>query len=115
MALARFSLTVADKSNLRDFAIFFAIKRKLGIITIFLNPQKSSIIVMGRIKSALIKRTAKALLKEENKFSEGFNNNKQHLGSLMPSKRLRNRIAGYITRINADKQKKKRPQKEIQE
>ncbi len=70
---------------------------------------------MGRIKSALIKRTAKALLKEQNKFSEEFNNNKRHLGSNMPSKRLRNRIAGYITRINTDAKKKKRPQKETQE
>ena len=70
---------------------------------------------MGRIKSALIKRTAKALLKEENKFGGEFNNNKRHLGSNMPSKRLRNRIAGYITRINIDAQKKKRPQKETLE
>lgn len=70
---------------------------------------------MGRIKSALIKRTAKALLKEENKFNQGFNNNKKILGSSMPSKRLRNRIAGYITRINTDKQKKKRQPKETQE
>lgn len=68
---------------------------------------------MGRIKSALIKRTAKALLKEENKFNSEFNNNKRHLGNLMPSKRLRNRIAGYVTRINTDAKKKKRPQKEI--
>ncbi len=70
---------------------------------------------MGRIKSALIKRTAKALLKEENKFNEEFNNNKRHIGNLMPSKKIRNQIAGYVTRINKDAQKKKRPQKEIQE
>ena len=70
---------------------------------------------MGRIKNSLVKRTAKGLLKEENKFSGEFNNNKRHLGSNMPSKRLRNQIAGYITRINTDAQKKKRPQKETQE
>ncbi|MDP1728595.1 MAG: 30S ribosomal protein S17e [archaeon] len=70
---------------------------------------------MGRIKSALIKRTAKALLKEENKFNKEFNNNKKILGRSMPSIRLRNQIAGYITRINTDKQKKKTPPKEIQE
>lgn len=62
---------------------------------------------MGRIKSTLIKRTAKALLKEENKFNEEFNNNKRHLGNSMPSKHLRNRIAGYVTRINKDAQKKR--------
>ena len=70
---------------------------------------------MGRIKNSLVKRTAKGLLKEENKFSGEFNNNKRNLGSNMPSKRLRNQIAGYITRINTDAQKKKRPQKETQE
>jgi ribosomal protein S17E len=61
---------------------------------------------MGRIKSALIKRTAKNLLKEENKFNEDFNNNKKRLGELMPSKSLRNKIAGYISRIKKDKLKK---------
>ena len=67
---------------------------------------------MGRIKNSLVKRTAKGLLKEENKFSEEFNNNKRHLGSNMPSKRLRNQIAGYITRINTNAKKKKTQQKE---
>ncbi|MEK6885412.1 MAG: 30S ribosomal protein S17e [Nanoarchaeota archaeon] len=70
---------------------------------------------MGRIKNSLVKRTAKGLLKEENKFSEEFNNNKRHLGSNMPSKRLRNQIAGYITRINTNAKKKKTQQKETQE
>ncbi len=54
---------------------------------------------MGRIKSALIKRTAKNLLKEENVFSENFNKNKKLLGNTMPSKRIRNKIAGYISRL----------------
>ena len=54
---------------------------------------------MGRIKSALIKRTARNMLKEENKFTEEFNNNKNLLGSSMPSKSLRNKIAGYLARL----------------
>jgi small subunit ribosomal protein S17e len=54
---------------------------------------------MGRIKSALIKRTARNLVKEENNFDSTFDKNKRLLGSTMPSKRLRNKIAGYITRI----------------
>jgi ribosomal protein S17E len=62
---------------------------------------------MGRIKSALIKRTARNLLKEENKFNEDFDNNKKKLGNLMPSKSLRNKIAGYVSRIKKDEQKKK--------
>lgn len=54
---------------------------------------------MGRIKSTLIKRTARNLLKEENVFSDDFEKNKKLLGNTMPSKRLRNKIAGQITRL----------------
>lgn len=54
---------------------------------------------MGRIKSALVKRTARNLLKEENVFSEDFTKNKKILANTMPSKRLRNKIAGYISRL----------------
>jgi small subunit ribosomal protein S17e len=56
---------------------------------------------MGRIKSTLIKRTAKQLNDSNiGLFSEEFNDNKKSLGRNMPSKRLRNKIAGYIGRIN---------------
>lgn len=61
---------------------------------------------MGRIKNALIKRTARNLDKGENKFDETFENNKKLLGSSMPSKRLRNTIAGYITRLHMNAKKK---------
>lgn len=70
---------------------------------------------MGRIKNALVKRTARSLLKEDSNFTGKFEDNKNFLGSTMPSKRLRNQIAGYITRMNTDKQKKKAPRKETQE
>ena len=53
---------------------------------------------MGRIKSKLIKRTGKNLLTEEDKFSSDFDENKKVLGKLMPSKKIRNQVAGYITR-----------------
>lgn len=62
---------------------------------------------MGRVKSALIKRTARSLLKEQNKFEIGFDKNKSLLANSMPSKRLRNRIAGYVTRIKQNEIKKK--------
>ena len=62
---------------------------------------------MGRVKSALIKRTARSLLKEANKFEVGFDKNKRLLANSMPSKRLRNRIAGYVTRIKQNEIKKK--------
>ena len=54
---------------------------------------------MGRIKSKLVKRTTKSLLKQENKFSSDFERNKKVLGDLMPSKKIRNQIAGYLVRL----------------
>lgn len=54
---------------------------------------------MGRIKSALVKRTSKNLLKEENKFKEDFDANKLYLNGIMPSKKIKNKIAGYIVRL----------------
>lgn len=55
---------------------------------------------MGRIKSALVKRTARQLIeKQTESFTGEFNDNKKALGSTMPSKRLRNMIAGYVARI----------------
>ena len=54
---------------------------------------------MGRIKIAMIKRTTKELMKKELVFSEHFNDNKKILGSTMPSKKVRNKIAGYIGRL----------------
>ncbi|MDP2628981.1 MAG: 30S ribosomal protein S17e [Nanoarchaeota archaeon] len=54
---------------------------------------------MGKIKSKLIKRTAKSLLKKEIGFSEDFEINKKILGSEMPSKKLRNQLAGFLARV----------------
>jgi len=54
---------------------------------------------MGRIKSALVKRSAKKMLHEENVFTEKFDDDKKILGHSMPSKRMRNKIAGYIARL----------------
>lgn len=55
---------------------------------------------MGRIKSKIVKRTSLTLLKEENNnFNDKFNDNKQLLKGLTESKKVRNQIAGYITRI----------------
>jgi len=53
---------------------------------------------MGRIKSTLIKRTAEKLVNEPG-FNEDFNRNKKIINNVMPSKRLRNMIAGYISRL----------------
>lgn len=65
---------------------------------------------MGRIKSIMVKRAAKQLLAGENDFSGEFENNKKLLGSTMPSKSVRNKIAGYIARlltVEAEKSDKK--------
>jgi ribosomal protein S17E len=51
------------------------------------------------IKTALVKRTAKSLIKEENAFNKSFDNNKKILGNSMPSKSVRNKIAGYLTKL----------------
>jgi len=53
---------------------------------------------MGRIKSALTKRTAEKLMKEQ-EFTEDFEKNKRLIDGIMPSKRIRNIVAGYITRL----------------
>jgi len=61
---------------------------------------------MGRIKSTLIKRTGKKLIDEEPElFSEDFKKNKETLGKTMPSKKLRNKIAGHIVRLKKQKTK----------
>ena len=55
---------------------------------------------MGRIKTKLIKRTAKKLAGEETiLFNSDFDSNKKILGKAFPSKRMRNMVAGYITRL----------------
>ncbi len=65
---------------------------------------------MGKIKSKLIKRTANNLLKEKISFSEDFEHNKKILGNSMPSKKVRNQIAGYISRL---KKYEKKHQEEL--
>lgn len=48
----------------------------------------------------LVKRTSKQLLRENMPFNEAFNDNKKMLGkNNMPSKKMRNKIAGYISRL----------------
>ena len=67
---------------------------------------------MGKIKTRLIKRTADKLMKEDIEFSEDFEKNKKMLGREMPSKKVRNQIAGYIARI---KKRQEQKEKKIQE
>ena len=62
---------------------------------------------MGKIKSKMMRRTSETLIKEDIPFSEDFENNKKILGNTMPSKKLRNRIAGLISRMKRQEAKKK--------
>lgn len=55
---------------------------------------------MGRIKSTLIKRTSKQIIDDNpDRYTKEFELNKKILGSSLPSKRLRNKIAGYVSRL----------------
>lgn len=55
---------------------------------------------MGRIKSTLVKRTARQLLAiTPESFTPLFEDSKRALGRSLPSKKVRNKIAGYIARI----------------
>lgn len=62
---------------------------------------------MGKIKSALIKRAAHQMMNEVNSFTTKFDDNKRLLGDTMPSKKTRNRIAGYISRLKTFEKIKK--------
>lgn len=57
---------------------------------------------MGKIKSKLIKRTANGLIKKGIEFSTSFEENKKILGQTMPSKKIRNQMAGYISRLKKE-------------
>ena len=63
---------------------------------------------MGRIRTTLVKRVAKQLLDSKKyEFSTNFEKNKQILKQMQgfATKRLRNRVAGYITRLKKSQQK----------
>jgi small subunit ribosomal protein S17e len=57
---------------------------------------------MGRIKTDMIKRvTRKLMAKNADKFSTDFEKNKKSVSeaAALPSKKIRNTVAGYITRM----------------
>ena len=61
---------------------------------------------MGRIKTSLVKRTSRQLLaKNTEVFTKEFEDNKRILRGTMPSKRIRNMVAGYIGRIKKNTKK----------
>lgn len=57
---------------------------------------------MGRVKTTMIKNIGKRILKKyPDKFNTDFENNKMVLKELgiIDSKKIRNKVAGYIVRI----------------
>jgi ribosomal protein S17E len=54
---------------------------------------------MGKIKLKAIKRSVKELMEKGVKFSENFEENKKILGNAVPSKKIRNQMAGYAVRL----------------
>jgi len=62
---------------------------------------------VGKIKSKMIKRSGEDLVKRGIEFTEDFERNKKILGNKgMPSKKIRNQVAGYISRLKKNEKKK---------
>ncbi len=55
---------------------------------------------MGKIKSKMVKRSARELTKKGVVFNGSFSDNKKVLGMTMPSKKIRNQMAGYLSKMN---------------
>lgn len=68
---------------------------------------------MGKVRTKLVKRVARELLeKYPDLFTRNFEHNKQVVKRVatIPSKRLRNKIAGYITHLIAVSEKRRQRQ-----
>ncbi|PJE81637.1 30S ribosomal protein S17e [Candidatus Pacearchaeota archaeon CG10_big_fil_rev_8_21_14_0_10_32_42] len=67
---------------------------------------------MGKIKSKQVKRASKELMENGIDFHDDFEKNKNILGSEMPSKKMRNKMAGYLSRF-MNQQKKEAAKLEV--
>ena len=61
---------------------------------------------MGKVKSKAVRKAVDTLVKEDIKFSEDFEENKQILKKIPIGKKLRNQMAGLATRTKKAEQKK---------
>ncbi len=62
---------------------------------------------MGRIKTTYVKRKTRDIMKVHGeKFTTEFTANKERIGenTVIPSKKMRNVIAGYLTRLKKKEQ-----------
>ncbi|MCR4327380.1 MAG: 30S ribosomal protein S17e [Nanoarchaeota archaeon] len=60
---------------------------------------------MGKIKSKQVKRASQELMENGIEFHDDFERNKSILGQEMPSKKMRNKMAGYLSRFINQKEK----------
>lgn len=73
---------------------------------------------MGKVRTEKVKKIARELVSRyPDKFSAEFKNNKEHVKSLavVSTTRLRNRIAGYITRLLASEESDQTSETEVDE
>jgi len=73
---------------------------------------------LGNVRTEQIKRTAKELIKRyHEKFSGDFENNKHLVNSLVQggTPKVKNQIAGYITRSLAAESKERLTESEVEE
>lgn len=63
---------------------------------------------MGKIKSKGIKRSAEVLVETDIVFDKEFEKNKKILGNEIPSKKMRNQLAGYLVRLKKNQEKKEK-------
>jgi small subunit ribosomal protein S17e len=73
--------------------------------------------VWGKVRTELVKRIARELVERfPDKFTTDFETNKKLLESLtnISSKNLRNRVAGYITRLQNQKEQNKLTTEQIE-
>jgi small subunit ribosomal protein S17e len=64
---------------------------------------------LGKVRTETVKRAAREVVEKfPDKFTNEFEANKLHVNEVLraPSKRLRNRIAGYVTRLKVIEAKK---------
>ena len=54
---------------------------------------------MGKIKSKAIKKASLVLVKQGIEFGDSFEENKKIIEGITPSKKMRNQMAGLLTRI----------------
>jgi ribosomal protein S17E len=62
---------------------------------------------MGKIKSKMIKNAANTLVKKGIEFTKDFERNKRILKNTMPSKKPRNQMAGFLSRLKKQEEENK--------